>query len=214
MTGAISSNVDIANLALAHLGKPRIVSLTQSGTEASLASRFVEIATEYVARASDWTFLREQIPLSQIANDRPEDWDFCYDYPSRALKFRTLADPRRPEQVYREYRLSSGKIYTDLDEARARYTTLEGTGPSDWSLEFCMAISAKMAELMAPSLTRRRADIETMRVLYLTEFGKAVETDAGQEWTPYDLDYSYVHGREGAQDGRRQRQTDGSSIWD
>jgi hypothetical protein len=195
---ALSSPVEIANLALVgYLGKSSISSFTQTSIEAVRASIFYPMARDEVAQASNWSFLRERATLALVPNDQPEAWLYSYDYPSRALKFMYLCEPRFPLRPWKEYEIVGQRIYTHLSEAQALYVTLQTTGEVDWPLHFKKAIAAKLAELMAPGFTRRPSDVDAMRTMAGQELARAIENDASTEHTTYTEDESYVYGVEG-----------------
>lgn len=209
---ALATPVEVCNLALSgYLGKPMILSFTQTGTEAAKCRLFYPLAREAIATATDWSFLRERVALSEITNDRSTEWDKAYDMPSRALKLFHLVDPNRAWHKVKEYHLSSGKIYTNLEGAYAHYVTLEDTSESDWNLRFKLALAAKLAELLAPSMTRRSSDVERFRVQAAQEVALGIEEDAGTEFVRYATDESYVNGNLG--EVPVPAQPDGSNFW-
>lgn len=206
--------VEISNYALvAYLGKPTISSFTEDSVEARRCAFLYPYAMSDIARASHWSFLREQAALAGVTNDRPDAWSFCYDLPSRALKIFSLADPALPDTPYRHYHISNGVVYANLPEARANYTTLEDRPLAAMSSEFKSAVAAKLAELLAPTMTRRSSDVERMRTLSQMELSKAIERDAAQEHTTYTKDEEYVYGRE-ATIKSPVLQADGSTMWE
>lgn len=208
----LATDVEIANFSLqAHLGKPGIVSFTQTGSpEATKCKTFYPVAREFVATRSDWSFLRERAALAVVTNDRDGFWDVAYDVPSRALKLFYLVDPYRAKTPYRDYDLGGGKIYTNLTGAYAHYVTLDGSDVSDWPLKFKLAIAAKLSEFLSPSMTRKPSDVEKFRVMAEQDINKAIEEDAGSEYVRYAQDESYVWGTVDHIPGR---EYDGSSFW-
>lgn len=209
----MDTDVEICNFALvAYLGKRTISSFTEDSTEARRCAVMYPIARDLIARKSDWSFLRERAPLAEVANDRSDFWDKAYDMPSRALKFGYLFDVHMPKEPFLDYEIAAGTIYTNLANAYADYVTLEDKPVSNWSMEFKTALAAKVAELLAPSQTRKASDVERFRVLAAQELAIAIENDAAQEPHWYATDEAYVHGREGAQ-APIPGEVDGSTIW-
>lgn len=209
---ALNNAVEICNLALVgYLGKASISSFSQGSVEAQRCSVFYPMATEEVAQASDWTFLRELVALAEVTNDQPNAYVAAYAYPVRALKLMYLYEPDRPKVAIKDYLISSGTIYSNSSPAYARYVTLEERGPEVWPLHFKKAVAAKIAELLAPGFTRRSSDVDAMRNMAQQELAKAIEIDASTEHTSYTEDESYVRGI----DGQRASppSTDGSSFW-
>jgi hypothetical protein len=212
MSSSLPNDVAICNLALVgHLGKASISSFTQSSTEAVRCALFYPMACEEIAQASDWSFLRELVALSEMPNDLPEAYGFKYAYPQRALKLMYLYDPSFPKRPMKDYLIGSGAIYTNVSPAYARYITLEDRGPETWPLHFKKAVAAKVAELLAPGFTRRKDDVNAMRDMAQQELARAIENDASQEHTSYTDDETYVYGVDGQQ--ANPPSYDGSTFW-
>lgn len=208
----LTSSVDIVNMALgAHLGKPTIVSYDADTQDAAKCRLWYPVSVRFVAHLSDWSFLREIASLAVLTNDRSDFYDYRYAYPSRALKLFSLLDPMDDVTPYDNYEIVGGNIYTPLYQARAKYSTLENTAEEDWPLFFKIAVAAKLAELLAPSMTRRSTDIERFRIMAAQAASQGIEEDASQENTTYARDYSYAN--EDATTSTYERQTDGSTIW-
>lgn len=212
MSTTLTTPVEIANLCLiGHYGKAAISSFTQSGQEAQKCAFFYPLALEEVAAASNWTFLRERAALAQAVNPYPNEYDFAYDRPSRALKLLYLVSPRRPLEKYKAYRLDGDLLMTNLSEAEAVYTTLQQRPLSSMTLEFKKAVAAKLAELLAPSFTRRDSDVNKFRVMAEQEIAKAIEKDAAAEHDVYTVDERYVYGNSSPYD--EPASYDDSTFW-
>lgn len=208
----LNNAVEICNLALVgYLGKASIASFSQASLEARRCFTFYPIAVEEIAQSSDWTFLREQVALAEIANDQSTAYLAAYAYPVRALKMMFLYEPDRPKKAVKDYLISSGTIYCNMSPAYARYVTLENRGPETWPIHFKKALAAKVAELLAPGFTRRSSDVDAMRNMAAQELSKAIEIDASTEHTSYTEDESYVYGNDGQQSSRPT--SDGSTYW-
>lgn len=218
MSGGITTEVDIVNMALTgFLGKPGITSFNQPNNASAIAgANWYPIAEAEVATATPWTFLRERRNLAQVTNDRSTVWSYAYDFPSRAHKFYYLVDPGGKGQLaaHRDYEIGRGVIYADLSPVEAYYTTLEDKSISDWPIAFNLAIAAKVAEYLAPSMTRRASDVENARIRADQELAKAIEWDAQQEFSTYVFDDAYVTGTTPSTGAGFWKQADFSSIWD
>jgi hypothetical protein len=209
---SLATPVEICNLALVgYLGKTSISSFGQGSVEAQRCSVFYPIAIDEIAVASDWTFLRETVALASVANDLSEAYTDAYTFPVRAKKLMYLFEPDRPKVAVKDYLIGSGLIYCNMSPAYARYITLEDRGPEKWSLHFKKAVAAKVAELLAPSMTRRSSDVDAMRSMAVQELSRAIEVDASQEHTSYTEDESYVYGNDGQRSSPPSY--DGSTFW-
>lgn len=212
MSVSLQTDVDVCNLALTGmLGKPTITSLTQNNVEAQRCALFYPMARDEIAQASNWTFLRERASLAEISNTQERGWLKAYDAPSRALKLMYLYEPDFPLIPVRDYAFESGVIFASISPAYAFYITLEDRSPAVWPIHFKRAIAARLAELLAPGMTRRASDVNAMRELSKQELALAIERDASVEYVSYTEDESYVYGV----DGQRAAPPtyDGSTFW-
>lgn len=216
MPTVIATSVDICNLALGHLGKPAIVSFTEGTKEANLCNAQYDIARRLVMVKSPWTFARRTETLAEIAtNIHSEVWEYAYDVPNSSLKVVRLLEPgqapnwnSQPQGMY----LEAGNLYCSVADARLAYI-FNNEDPLSWSPEFADAVALKLAERLAPNVTRRPADVREMRTLYNQQLLAAIETDGQQEVTFYRYGDGYSDDRDTAT-VRGARQTDGSGIWE
>lgn len=213
MTSAYSSEAEIANLALAHLGKPFITNINASSVEASKARFHLPMARRTALRRFDWIFARRIVRLAGVTDTTYRGrYDIVYDTPNAALKVWSIVTADRPDEPITDFRIENGRIYTNLSEASCRYTA-DVREPSAWPEGFAEAVACKLAEKMAPSMTRRRSDIASFRILYEEEIMRAAEQDSGQEHHTYTESNRYAEANTGGvpYEGA---QADGSSIWD
>lgn len=118
-----ASATQIANLALAKLGKKRIESLTEESTEAQWANELYPHCRDFVTEAALWRHSKTTLTLEQVTNALDDDWGYAYQRPSDCLSFRLILgntgafDPGNPIRF-----MSQGDvIYTDEASARGVY---------------------------------------------------------------------------------------------
>lgn len=213
---AANTNVEICNAALDHFGKPTITSLTEGSTTAQLCRRHYEPARRGCLAASPWTFARGLTRASLLTNDLPDLWSYRYDIPNDSLKLhQIMSEAERPSRGTppTSFFLANGSVYTEVPNAYLLYVT-DNENTQSWSQFFDDAVALAMARRMAPSLTRRRSDVDALRDAAQAALEVAIEHDAAQEhseYTTYEGGYSDTFGASYA-DARRQ--ADGSTIWD
>lgn len=213
MTSSYTSEAEIANLALAHLGKPFIVNINASKVEASKARFHLPMARKTALRRFDWIFARRTVQLAEVTDTTYRGrYDIVYDAPNEALKIWGILLPDRPDDLAKDFYLENGRIYTNLKGAYCRYS-VDVRDPAKWSDGFAEAVGCKLAEKMAPSMTRRRSDIASFRILYEEEIARAAEQDAGQEYHTYTAENKYAGAHAGGVPYEGP-QADGSNIWD
>lgn len=158
-----TSKTSIGNLALLHLKNSK--SMTDIDSDASAQSllllAFWDIALGMVLEEFDWPFAKTIAALALIESD-PDDgveWAYSYTWPSDCKKPRYIVDgnlqptPDAPRIPFEEGADVTGKlIFTNEEDAVLCYTKTV-SDVSLWSDRFSLAMSYKLAELAAPTLT-------------------------------------------------------------
>lgn len=211
------SKVDIANMALYHLGKETITALGGTSVEGRAAEFWYPKAVGTAKQASPWTFDREILTLASVDNDYSERWDYKYDFPSSASRLVRLIDTVDPigpgHTPHVPFERIGGSIYTNLDSAKARIIS-NNTNPANWPDTFALAVSLLMASLMAPKLTRKGGLVQGLQAQYKTELDKAIEIDAASDPHTYAYESKYLRDRGGnSGDALDYEGADGSSYW-
>lgn len=213
MTSTYASEADIANIALGHLGKPFIVNINSNKVEAVKAKFHLPMARRTALRRFDWTFARRTVQLAGVTDTTYAGrYEQVYDAPNEALKIWGIMLPDRPNELVKDYYLENGRIYTNLTGAYCRYQ-VDVRDPAGWPEGFAESVGCKLAEKMAPTMTRRRSDIASFRVLYEEEIMRAAEQDAAQEYHSYATENLYADTHAGGVPYEGP-QADGSHIWD
>ena len=156
----MSSNTEIANLALSHLGHGKDISdlETEDSSEAKTARRFYKFALQKVAESAPWPFLRRFAVLSLVEEEPTTEWGYSYRYPANCERIvRVLSgirnDDRQSRAPYKIVGDDTGKlIYTDEEDAEIEYNTT-ANNPTIFSAGFTFSVSYLLAVLMGPRLT-------------------------------------------------------------
>lgn len=156
----MSSNTEISNMAISHLGIGKeIANLeTDQSEEAAACRRFFEVAKKAVLSDVDWGFATAEAVLGLIAENPTEEWNFSYRYPVDSLGIRRVlsglrndtAKSRIPFKILKD---GGGRIiYTDQENATVEYT--ENIVDLDLLTPECdLALSFRLASYIAPRLT-------------------------------------------------------------
>ncbi|WP_288080813.1 hypothetical protein [Pseudomonas sp.] len=91
----MASEVDICNLALAHLGDTATVSSInppEGSAQAEHCARFYPIARDSLLEMHTWGFATTRVTLASIGSSWPE-WKYCYAAPSDMLNALGILDP-------------------------------------------------------------------------------------------------------------------------
>lgn len=157
----MESVTEICNLALTHIGQGAGISdIETEQSDAADACRTVfKIARNVTLRQFKWPFANQPgVALGLVETAPNDEWAYSYRYPSDAEKVLRIwsgirNDTRQSRAPYKIVNNSDGKlIYTDVVNAVMEYT-VRVDDVSLWPSDFCMALSYKIAYLIAPRLT-------------------------------------------------------------
>jgi hypothetical protein len=184
----MSTLIDCANMAYAHLGKGTFIAdLNENSVEAKVARLFQKPALKATLRDFHWAFATKITQAKLIEEDPNSEWGFAYRYPVDCLDLRRILSGQRvdtPETAV-EYRVigdSEGRvILTDKDEAEIEYTCFidnAGLFPADFEL----AYSFRWATYLAPKILGADPTRQGERLMarYQTEIAHA-KLNSGME---------------------------------
>jgi hypothetical protein len=205
----MASEVEIVNLALSHLGiSKEIADLdTEKSDEARAGRRFYDICRDSTLRDFPWPFATKFLALGLISDeleDSVEDeWDFSYRYPTdcaKIIRIRSgMADDTRQSRVtYKIAQDATGRlIYTNEEDASLEYTRLEDN-PERFTSDFVMALSFRIASMMAPRLTAGDPYKLATRAyqMYTIELERAKATAINEGQVSEDVESEFIRGRE------------------
>ena len=194
----MSTDIDICNLALGHIGKPEISSFTEATAEARECRRFYDQSRRALLQMSDWTFARRREALAQVTNDYAERWQVKYTRPAGVLKMLRVLPPRadarqNPRPIPFEVR--EGHIFTDLPDAVAEFTR-DLTDTGRFSPLFVDTLAYRLAQVIARPLTRSTKIVAEMRDEARDYLSLAIEADAAQDVGRYSYDADAIIDRE------------------
>lgn len=212
----VSSDIDICNLALDHIGKTSIVDFSEGSNEARKCALHYPQTRQAALAFSNWTFARKSRLMSVITdNDFSDVWAYAYDLPNDAVTPRRVCEAGMmpnwnspPPPAYVE----SGVIYTNIENARLFYTW-DMKDVTKWSALFVDALALGLAGRLAYSLTRKKGDAEDFYQKAARAISKAVEHDAIGETSTYRFGDGYADARYGGSGDLPQVPYDGSRFW-
>jgi len=191
----MASEVDVCNLALAHLGDEATVSSInppEGSVQAAHCARFYPIARDALLEMHNWGFATRRAQLAQLVNDRAE-WLFAYALPSSTLRALSVLPPGATDElvasgVYapQKYTIAaspSGKVlYTNQENAILLYTTA-ALDITQFSPLFITTVSWYLASMLAgPVLKGDVGAAEAKRCVQMmgVHLKQAKESDANQ----------------------------------
>ena len=201
----MASEIDIANLALAHLGDDASVASIdppEGSSQAEHCARFYPIARDSMLESHDWNFTIRRKTLAQL-DVSSFNRQFAYQKPADAIRIiQVLPAASSTENDGVEYELSNTEdgtelILTDLEDATVRYTT-RVSDTTKFSPLFVDALSWLLAaHLAGPVIKGDMGIAEAKRAtqMYLLLLSEAKRSDANQRNAPPEHTPEWVSGR-------------------
>lgn len=93
----MASEVDISNLALAHLGDTATVTNLappDGSAQATHCARFYPMARDAALEMHHWAFATTRASLAQLATNPTSSWKYAYAAPSNVVNFIAVLDPQ------------------------------------------------------------------------------------------------------------------------
>lgn len=201
----MASEVDICNLALAHLGdEATVASLDppEGSAQAEHCARFYPIARDSLLELHDWKFATRRARLALLSAES-WTWQYAYAEPSSALKLLSVlpdgaesdadTDPYEPESADD----GTALILTDTEDATLRYIA-HVTDPTKFSPLFTTALSWHLASMLAgPVLKGDAGSAEAKRCIAMMQayLSKAATSDANQRKANLTHSPAWIAGR-------------------
>lgn len=186
----MASEIDVCNLALAHLGDDATVASIdppEGSAQAEHCARFYPIARDALLELHSWGFASRRIRLALLSSGWPE-WEYAYAQPADALNILAVlpdgvTDDYQPQEFACEIDDNGAQvIYTDQPDAALRYTALV-TDTTRFSPLFVTALSWHLASMLAgPILKGETGAAESQRCAKMAQayLAQAKESDANQ----------------------------------
>jgi len=153
----VSSEVDICNLSLSHLGDDATVSSInppEGSAQAEHCRRFYPIARRAMIAMHPWNMSTRRQALAEVADDPPDSWEYAYAVPNDCIKvFAVLAEGSLDDTAGKPYVIegnSAGvkRLYTNTQNATLRYA-VDVTDTSRFDILFELALSRLLASFLA-----------------------------------------------------------------
>jgi hypothetical protein len=153
----MASDVDISNLALAHLGDDALVSSISppdNSVQAMHCQRFYPIARDQLLAAAEWRFATRREALQTIDVDLPDQWKYAYALPNGCLEPKRVLMPGSASDATGEdflvESLDTGDavLYTNAGEATLVFVAAI-TDTTKFSALFTTALARLLASYLA-----------------------------------------------------------------
>lgn len=211
----MSSETEIANLALAHIGVEKAIANleTEKSAEAEVLRVFYDQTRDQVLRDAPWPFATKILTLALVEEQPNDEWRFSYRYPSDTIFIRRILsgirnDNRQTLVPYRIRRDDNGLlIHTDQQEADVEYT-FRDDDPLRYPADFVDALSLLLARKIIPRLSAGDPHENGPRIRreYLAMIDKARAAAKDEEQLDETPESQFIREREGDTLDNRNRQ--------
>jgi len=178
------TSIKICNMALSHLGIPRISSFDESTKAAQECDLHYDNVRDATLRAFPWNFARKVIALPLLADENPPDYEYAYAYPADCTLALELyvGIVKQPVWEVRAQTLCPGRmIVTDHEDATLIYTA-RIADPTYYEAMFAKAFSYHLASELAQPLTKTLRLQEAMYQIYERVLAHARAANANEGW--------------------------------
>lgn len=154
----MSSDVEICNLALSHLGSYSITSLGDKTQEGRRCNQHFKPARDFCLRTFPWNFAEKRLALAVLATESSTGYEYAYAYPTDCLHARLLyvaiAGVKPLDFIITSLDdLSGRKILSNEGSAILIYTA-KVTSAAVFDSAFIIALSYQLASALAIPLTK------------------------------------------------------------
>lgn len=200
----MSAEVDIANMALGHLGiSTEIQNLTtEASKEARAARRYYNLARDKTLRDFDWPFASTIEDIQLVLTNPTVEWAYSYRYPANAVAIRRILNgATRMDTESTKVRFELGRdaigqiILTSQTAAEIRYTYRE-TNPERYPPDFEYAFSLLLAHMMAPRVASDVKFAQRVYPLYKEALSEAKTNSANEEPAERQPEAELIRARE------------------
>jgi hypothetical protein len=193
----MASDVDICNLALAHLGDEAQVAaiIPPDGTiQSEHCARYYPMVRGLLLEMHPWTFATKRVALAEVTNPIGDDWAYAYSLPSTCIRPLSALLPGAPERYYGTPDTDAGShpyiveaaedgskiLYTNVETAVLRYIDLV-TDTTKYTPAFVMCFARLLASYLAGPILKgdsgRKEAVAHLK-LFQVEYAQAASRDA------------------------------------
>ena len=219
----MSSQVEICNMALAHIRSAGINSITEASLQAQYCNLFYDQALEFSLSDAPWNFARKQVALALTSKDA-FSWVYAYQYPTDCLKINRIRSSAEritdtsdsglvSRPGYRSDEVQNGPIRVAYEVLNIENTKIIGCDESSawvdyqlriddsnkYSPSFILAFSYYLASLIAMPIIggdNGRKERESMLQLYRITSANALSNNANEsDKVPAEPDSEYITAR-------------------
>jgi hypothetical protein len=162
---SVTSETEICNLALGHLGEARITSLEEDSTSARACSLHYEATRDAVLRSHRWNFAQARAQLPRLQFNPPFGWDAAYQLPGDCLRVLEVNGTECGDVLSEPYIIEGRAILINAGEVRLVYVR-RIEDPLQFDSLFIEAFALKLAIALSETIRGTTGKTEQLFLLY------------------------------------------------
>ncbi len=145
----VSTEVELCNQALSHLGESRITDLTEANERARLCNALYDGTRDELLAMFEWPFAIERVALASVSETNLTHYEYRYALPNDFLLLLDALDDENYNVIaLADYRIEGNRLLCDYSPLYIRYIkriTIPGLMPEAFVLALSLALAAKLA---------------------------------------------------------------------
>jgi hypothetical protein len=177
-----TSETEICNIALGHLGEAPITSLDEDSKAGRACKLHYELTRDEVLRSHRWNFAKDRETLSEIAEAPAFRWGHQFQLPADCLRVLEFNDSEIGDWISDQYEIEGRALLTDSDEARIVYIKRE-IDVSLYDSLFVQALALKLAIILSEQIrgtTSKTAELTQAFERLAGPLAKRVDANEGR----------------------------------
>lgn len=160
-----SSETEICNLALGHLGEGRIESLQEESVAARACALHYVNVRDQVLRSHRWNFAQGRLTLPRLEDAPAFGWSYQYELPADCLRVLEFNGTEEGDVISEEYIIEGRRLLTNAATANLVYLRrIENVAQFD--ALFVEALSAKLAIALSETIRGTTGKTEELTTMY------------------------------------------------
>jgi hypothetical protein len=147
----VSSPVDVANLALGHLGEASITSLSEDTVTARACNLHFNLTRDALLRQHRWNFAQARVVLSRLVGAPAFQWSSQYTLPSDCLRVLEVNGSEDGDVISEPWVIEGRVILTNATSVNLVYIK-SSTNVDNWDGLFIEALALKLAAKISESV--------------------------------------------------------------
>jgi hypothetical protein len=160
-----TSETEICNIALGHLGEAPITSLDEDSRAARACNLHYALTRDELLRAHRWNFAKTRLVLTELAETPAFTWAHQFQLPADCLRVVEFNDQEIGDWISEEYEIEGRALLTDAEAANIVYIKKE-IDVSLYDPLFVQALALKLGIIISEQIRGTTSKTEELTRAY------------------------------------------------